>query len=193
MPFKVYSAGRVQQLWLLLQLVSYWLVGCHGGQCLAVVYYLWTEQWTENIGRCGFYICACRAGARKSDFQQKKEIKFLHLAHLGFVEACQLLFTKKVVELNSFVVHLMQACCVCHLPLFMRWGLGWAFVFFVNLVSLTVSTPDKASDGTSPKKGSRGNLIGQGWNKERWRAQLLFEALQKRRSTNIGGSSRHSL
>ena len=94
MPFKVYSAGRVQQLWLLLQLVSYWLVGCHGGQCLAVVYYLWTEQWTENIGRCGFYICACHAGARKSDFQQKKEIKFLHLAHFGFVEACQLLFTK---------------------------------------------------------------------------------------------------
>ena len=53
-------------------------------------------------------------------FNKKKEIKFLHLAHLGFVEACQLLFTKKIVELNSFVVHLMQACCVCHLPLSMR-------------------------------------------------------------------------
>ena len=40
-------------------------------------------------------------------------------------------------------------------------------VFFINLMSLTVSTPDKASDGIGPKKGSRGNLIGQGWNKER--------------------------
>ena len=75
----------------------------------------------------------------------------------------------------------MRACCVYHLPLSKRWGLSWAFVFFfINLMSLTVSTPDKASDGIGPKKGSRGNLIGQGWNKERWRAQLLFEALQKK-------------
>ena len=133
MPFKVYSAGRVQQLWLLLQLVSYWLVGCHGGQCLAVVYYLWTEQWTENIGRCGFYICACRAGARKSDFQKKMKIKFFHVVYLGFIEACQLLCPMKNFVEHSFVVHLMRAYCVYHLPLSMRWGLRWAFLFFLSI------------------------------------------------------------
>ena len=74
----------------------------------------------------------------------------------------------------------MQACCVYHLHLSMRWGFILSFCVFINLVSLTVSTPDKASDGIGPKKGSRGNLIGQGWNKERWQAQVLFEALQKK-------------
>ena len=122
------------------------------------------------------YFCLPCWGQRVRFSTQKMEIKFLHLAQLGFVEAC---WCKHAV--STIYIFLWDEVSF------------WAFVFFINLVSLTVSTPDKASDGIGPKKGSRGNQIGQGWNKERWRAQLLFEALQKRRSTNIGGSSRHSL
>ena len=41
------------------------------------------------------YLCLPCWG-QKVRFSTKKEIKFLHLAHLGFGEACKLLFTKKL-------------------------------------------------------------------------------------------------